>query len=57
MVLGMFGSVFANTAYGPDADRVDAPSFLEMSQNPKIKMLQYYNNHLNNGNWTNAVFN
>ncbi len=49
--------VWTSPSYGADADRVDAPSFLEMSQNPKIKMLQYYNNHIYNATIRNATFN
>ncbi len=49
--------IWKSPKWGPDYDRSDAPSFLEMSQNPKIKMLQYYNNHIYNATIRNATFN
>ena len=36
-------------------DRSDAPSFLAMSQNPKIRMLSYQRNKINNARLNNCV--
>jgi mannan endo-1,4-beta-mannosidase len=43
--------------YGPKVGRSDETSFLTMSQNPKIKMLQYYNTRLGQGTYGNMTIN